>query len=74
LPPYRNRDEAVYVEGITDLRRALRRVEGNSDKRLRSELAGIGQKVRGLAQAYAPVGPRPKRSYTKPLRSSICVR
>lgn len=70
---YRDRSLAVQVEGLKALRRALSKTESNANPYLKSELRELGTHVRDKARAYAPVGPRPRRSRSKPLRGSIKV-
>ena len=65
------RNTALAVQGLKPLMRALDRTADGAGKHLRRELRGVGKFVQGRARANAPVGPRPKRSNTKPLRGSI---
>lgn len=68
---FTGRDAALVVQGLRPLTRALKKAEGNADKHLRGQLRTVGKFVQTRARANAPVGPRPKRSNTKPLRGSI---
>lgn len=67
----RDSGEALAVEGLVPLMRALKRAEGDAAKELRKAIRAAVKPVHDAAKAKAPVGPRPKRSKTKPLKQSV---
>lgn len=70
---FKSGEDAIIVSGIPELRRALKAAGDGADKRLRADLKQIGEGVLKVAKANAPVGPRPKRSSTRPLRESLRI-
>jgi hypothetical protein len=63
----------MVVHGLRELQSSLRRAEGDADKQLKRGLRDIGNVVLADARAFAPIGPRPRRSNTRPLAGSLRV-
>lgn len=70
---YRDTGDTIAVRGLDELRKGLKAAGDGADKRLRADLKEIGTGVLKDARANAPVGPRPKRSSTKPLAQSLRI-
>lgn len=47
--------DAIHVEGLAELRRALGRIDGELPKNLRAKLVPVGQKIANRARQSMPV-------------------
>lgn len=70
---FRDTGNTLAVRGLNELRKGLKAAGEGAEKDLRRDLKEIGTGVLNRARAAAPVGPRPKRSDTKPLAQSLRI-
>lgn len=70
---FRDTDSSVHLKGLRELQRSMRKAADGAGPEFRKELKGLGGAVLGRARSNAPVGPRPKRSSTRPLAASLRI-
>ncbi len=66
-------DDSVRVKGLRELQSSMRKAGGEAARDLKRDLRTLGKTVLADAKSNAPVGPRPKRSSTKPLAASLRI-